>query len=262
LKKKLQILAHRIFLPRGRNYKPEPLLENTYERHYITHLDKSICVLYKSNINATAKYVVVLAHPYLNEAKKFFLSKGHADMYVQLGFDVVLFDFNGFGESSFVDFNYCEDVFLVANFVSSKFPNRRMIGHGISFGASHIITYSTKAENKFCKIVVENCLDSNLSYYKKRNKKLYWLSKILMFLLPNLNKDHDYLDKIGRLQNIEETLFIYNSADELTTLDMGFEMVNRCNSDSKFFKAKGKHLQALEINREEYIQQILSISES
>ena len=54
---------------------------------------------------------VLLAHPMGKDAKGFFLRDGHARFLRENGFKLMLFDFNGFGESEEGNFSYMEDVF-------------------------------------------------------------------------------------------------------------------------------------------------------
>src|SRR6476469_9428 len=49
---------------------------------------------------------VVLAHPMGTAAKGFWLKQGHGDLLRNAGFHVLAFDFNGFGESESVNFDY------------------------------------------------------------------------------------------------------------------------------------------------------------
>src|ERR1035441_9015864 len=66
------------------------------------------------------KGVVVCAHPLRRDAKSFFLRSGRADLLRRNGYDVLLFDFNGFGASSHGDFNYADDVLAVAHYARER----------------------------------------------------------------------------------------------------------------------------------------------
>lgn len=196
--------------------------------------------------------VVVLSHPYLAEARDFYLIRGHAAMYHELGFHVVVFDFNGFGQSPFRDFSYEQDLSMVVAEIGNRYPGLRLLGHGVSFGAAHTITYSTRPDNLFEAIIIENCLDSNLSYYKKRNKKLHILVMVLMKVFPGANKDHNYIKAISCLRHVTRVLFIYTQDDELTTPLMGERLAASCNKPAIYSLMKGRHLTALRDNRQLY----------
>lgn len=242
-------------LPRGRKFIPDPLLESGWKKFFINSRGKDICTLLLE-APSQPKGVVILAHPYLAEARNFFLGRGHADMYRSLGYHVITFDFNGFGESPFHDFAYASDLEAVADEARRRYGNLLICGHGVSFGASHTITYATRESNHFDCIIIENCLDSNLSYYKKRNRKLHYLVKALMKIFPGSNSDHNYVRSISRLHNVNRVLLIYNSDDELTTPIMGRQLEEACNKPVTFCLMNGKHLNALKDNQALYSKTI------
>lgn len=253
LKKKLKGFIHRILMPRGSQYVSDPELEVGWEKHILQAGGKSICLMSKSPVGA-ARGIVILSHPYLSQAKQFFLKNGHADLYLALGFRVIVYDFNGFGESPFVNFAYAEDLRLVGQYVWASYPGQKIIGHGISFGASHTINYSTYQDHVFSQIIVENCLDSNLSYYKKRNIRLHYLMLGIMKIFPGVNKDHSYEESVSRVIKISDMLLIYNEDDDLTTIAMGKKIMQNSASKSRLEIFKGQHLNALRDNRERYKQ--------
>jgi len=244
-------VLHKILFKRALKYKSQPELEINYTKTYIESRDKKICIL--TNVEKKSDSpIVILAHPYLSEAKLFYIKNGHADMYRSIGISVVLLDFNGFGESPFVNFRFEDDIEMTAEWISEKYPHRKIIIHGISFGASHTITYGKFPQNIAHKTIIENCLDSNLSYYKKRNRKIYLLTKLLMTLYPRGNKNHDYVSSIKEQKNIKKTLLIYNDEDDLTTLEMGQNLKNACNIPQQFEIFHGKHLNALKESPDRY----------
>ena len=57
-----------------------------------------------------AKGAVLLAHPMGTAAKGFWLKQGHAELLRRAGYHVMLFDLNGFGESSSTTMDYPLDV--------------------------------------------------------------------------------------------------------------------------------------------------------
>ncbi len=240
-----------LLMPRGRKYNPDAQLETGWTKALEEYKNKKICIIHKKT-EGISKGTVILAHPYLSEAKLFYLRRGHAQMYLSLGFDVFLFDFNGFGESPFLNFDYEEDLMIVAKFAKAHNPSLPVFGHGISFGASHTLTYATWKTNVFEKIIIENCLDSNLSYYRKRNKKLHFLMLGLMKVFPAVNKNNDYTKSIRNLKHISDILFIYNTEDDLTTIAMGEQLLQNCNLPGRLEIFEGKHLNAFQDNENRY----------
>ncbi len=257
LKNKIRVLTLKLLLPRGRQYQHEAGIEVRWNKYFVKSGEKNLCVLQRSVLDS-AKGIIILSHSYLAEAKKFYLTRGHAQMYLDQGFEVVIFDFNGFGESPFVDFDYCGDLTAVADFIQKSNPGKPVFGHGVSFGASHTITYGTAADNVFQRIIIENCLDSNLSYYRKRNIKLHFMMLSLMKIFPAVNKDHNYINGIKNLKNIKRALFIYNTDDDLTTIKMGEQLCEACNVTASMEIFSGQHLQAFQKNPDKYTEKVIS----
>jgi len=256
-RKAIRNLVHKLLLPRGRQYTTEVHLEKGWTKYTIEKNKKKLCIL-QNKAEGTTKGIIVLAHPYLADAKKYFLKNGHAKMYIENGYDTVIFDFNGFGESPFINFSYDEDLKMVAEHIKKTNPDLPVFGHGISFGASHTITYASCQNNVFNKIIIENCLDSNLSYYRKRNKNLHFLMLGLMKIFPNVNKNHNYINTIKHLKKISNVLFIYNSEDDLTTIAMGEQLHQNCSIPCSLEIFSGKHLGAFQNNKKRYAEVISS----
>jgi uncharacterized protein len=249
---------HKVLLPRGRAYTEDKLLLKGWHKEYVEAGSKSICVIHKKTNQASPLGMVFLSHPYLADAKQFFLKNGHALMYLELGYDIVVFDYNGFGESKFTDFNYADDLGIVVKHFRSKYPITSFYGHGISFGASNLINYTINSEHQLDKIIIENCLDSNLTYYKKRNIKLYFLMKGLMKVFPFANRNHDYSKGVQQIKNISKVLFLYNTDDTLTTVEMGEKLQRNCAMPSELVRFGGKHLDAYATEPERYRELISS----
>jgi len=254
LRHKIKKWFHGILMPRGKNFVYNPELEQAWIHIDVISHSKTISTIYKIVDNQAP--TVILCHPYLAESRQFFLKRGHADMYLEMGLNVVIFDFNGFGHSPFVNFHYHEDLDLVARYFKTNFSFTSFICHGVSFGASQVITYTSQASHLIDKIIIENCLDSNLSYYKKRNSKLYNMMRLLMVVLPNVNKNHDYIKAAAKIHSVSKSLLIYNSEDDLTTVEMGNKIKNALTIPTEMSIFAGKHLEAYDKNKNNYIKVI------
>ncbi len=62
------------------------------------------CLVSKTT-SENPKGTVVLGHPMSREAKGYFLKNGYTDFLNENGYNVFLFDFNGFGESTHGNFS-------------------------------------------------------------------------------------------------------------------------------------------------------------
>lgn len=232
---------HSIILPRGKQFVPDANLSVDWHQEMFSKDDRYVHVLCKAS--ALAKHTVILAHPYLADAHQFYQKRGYPDLYLEMGCNVVLFDFNGFGKSPFNDFSYEKDWALAAAFASKQFSDTMLIGHGISFGGSHTISYAGSNPYHVDKFIIENTLDSNLSYYKKRNIKLYRLMRALMKISKKINANHDYV-RAAHMMKHQGVLFIYNDADDLTTIAMGKQLMEACPEPKYMAIFQGKHLEA------------------
>ncbi|MBL4578056.1 MAG: hypothetical protein JKX74_06250 [Flavobacteriales bacterium] len=65
--------------------------------------------LFAKSKTDTAKATIVLGHPMGKEAKGFFIKRGYTDLLRDNGFNTLIFDINGFGESTHGSFPYFND---------------------------------------------------------------------------------------------------------------------------------------------------------
>lgn len=244
---------HQIILPRGRQFVLDPGLQEGWTQKLFTHNNRSVNLIFKTVTGA--KKTVILAHPYLADARQFYQKRGYDTLYLDLRCNVVLFDFNGFGETPFQDFSYEKDLDMVTAFTSEHFPDTKLILHGISFGGSHTISYATHNPNNVDKFIIENTLDSNLSYYKKRNFRLYKLMRVMMKISSKINANHNYVVAARKMKH-NGVLFIYNDEDDLTTIAMGKQIMSNCPEPKRLEVFRGKHLEAYPNSPDLYRQTI------
>ncbi len=109
--------------------------------------------------------VVVMAHPISKRAKYFFAGGSRIQTYLNAGYSVVLYDFNGFGESDRIDLYYWRDTEAVIAHARAR--NRgHMILHGVSFGAFHIAR-AVPTLPQGSTVVFENVSRSLYDYWKR-----------------------------------------------------------------------------------------------
>jgi predicted alpha/beta-fold hydrolase len=153
---------------RGKQYLHDPTLYE--EMMAFTEPERKIVGSYYMPQDVTNNtHVVILAHPYLAAAKSFFLKENHVREYKKYGYGVVIFDFNGFGESAFIDFDFYKDILSVYAWTKKELNPDVIAVHGISFGASQILRAAGRNKLPGIKIIIENCLDKSIHYFKVRN---------------------------------------------------------------------------------------------
>jgi hypothetical protein len=238
-----KLLFDRIF-SRGRKYIHKEVQNPDYQKTF-TECRKIRIVYYLQNNSKKDEGCVILAHPYLSAAKQFYLEQTYFDMYHNLGFHVLTFDFNGFGETKFIDFNFHHDIEEVADWVKSNLGSNYIIGHGISFGAAQMIRMAQNHSNVFSKIIIENCLDKSIHYFKVRNKKIYFFLTLIYFLNKAQKQKNDYTKLISTITNIDKVGFIYCKQDTLTTVEMGELLIKNCVVPFEKVICEGGHLKAI-----------------
>lgn len=201
--------------------------------------------------------LVILNHPYRVEAKDYYLDSGHLAMYTDMGCDVLIYDFNGFGQSDDLDMKLWEDTQSVARYVNEHMTYEKVVLHGISLGASQAINACDR-DLGIDILIIESCLDKNTSYFLKRNKKIYVLLTTLTILVPFLLPKTSFLREIKRLKHLDRVVFLYGEDDDLTTVDMGKGLYDRCPMAAEFHILKGGHLELITHDKSRYIKALRS----
>jgi len=243
MKHRIRFFLHNLLLPRGKQYRYDESLHLGWESLILKDDEEILHVLHGTS-EIPPKGIVILAHPYLSEASQFYLRNGHGDLYKNMGFAVFIPDFNGFGRSPFTGFDYIKDLEKTVSLATKMYPALPVCMHGISFGASHTLGYACKDKGILQSIIIENCLNSNLTYYKRRNYRLYMFMKSLMLLMPRVNRHHNYVRTASSLRSSLRALLIYNLNDTLTTPEMGYAIFRAMKCEHSMVLMPGPHVQA------------------
>lgn len=235
-------LFDRIF-PRGRQYVTGQKLPAGYQNYRSG--ERNIRIVTKIPAQ-NVQGIVILAHPYLADASHFFLAHGHVFLYEKLNYQVILFDFNGFGESPFYDFNFDLDILDVYRWTRSINPELPVFLHGISFGASQIVRFLKNHDTTVNAAIIENCLDKSIHYFKARNKKIYRFLRVMGRIRPSIREEGDFVEIIRHARNIRKLAFIYGKEDSLTTIEMGKKLQYNSPVPYEVLLYEGKHLKAIE----------------
>jgi pimeloyl-ACP methyl ester carboxylesterase len=252
LRKFLYRQLFNVVLSRGKAFSPKTVMERGWKSRIIDVKGTNLHLLHKkSDLQPESKTAVLLAHPYLTEGRYFFIRIGIADLYLQSGVDVFITDFNGFGRSPFRDFDFEQDILHAGAYIQ-KFVYDKIILHGVSFGAAQSILACTAEQHPFDLLVVENCLDENVSYFKIRNKILFRLLQLIHYFRPAYAAKHRYYEQIARLTRLRKVVFIYGDADSLTSPDMGRLLAKNCNKSNEFHLLHSRHLEGIIADHKAY----------
>lgn len=188
--------------------------------------------------------MVLLIHPYHKDAKDYFLHSGHPELYYESGYHVVIFDFNGFGESDDLHFEFEKDIIRVASHYKALWDVSEVYGHGISFGAAMLIK-ALAIPHPLDKAIIENCLDATPNYFKKRSIPLFIFMKTLFFAFPSWRKSNTYTHIISSIKKPDSLCLIYSEKDKLTTPKMGEMLASKSNIPVQYHLLKGNHMESI-----------------
>jgi alpha/beta superfamily hydrolase len=215
--------------------------------------------LFANAIHQPAKATIVLGHPMGKEAKGYFLKNGYADFLRNNGFNTLVFDFNGFGESTNGSFSYFEDVLAIATVAKKLSPGLPLGYHGISLGAQWAIIAFTDVSHPFQFAIIESA-SATAEEFWINYPAAYKTLKVLNFLLPKYAKKIRPVERIKDVKNLQSMLLIYSYADEWTPVEMGERLqANSAVPTELWTVKKAKHTQIIKSEEQEiYKEKILS----
>lgn len=164
--------------------------------------------------------IVVCGHPMHSLAKGYFLKYGHTHVLKKAGFDVMLFDFNGFGESEMGNFDFPKDILAATNFASELTGSKQVEYLGISFGASWAIS-AMMYENHHIRSAILECPFTTLEEFWIRYPSAFLVLKLMRLLNSRLHKRLHPIQNATRIKEVENLLLIYGNKDKITPPSMG-----------------------------------------
>lgn len=246
------------YMVKWRNPLPESEI-NDWQR--ITTTSKSegeIRGLFARSLTGEEKGTIVLGHPMGKEAKGYFLKNGYVDILRNNGYNVVVFDMNGFGESTHGNFSYYEDILAIGHKAQNLTPNIPIGYLGISLGGQWAVIAFTENAHPYKFAVIESAA-TTLDEFWKNYPFAYGILQILNIFLPRYRKKVNMLNRASELKGLKSILFIYSEADHLTPPSMGRRYSANCNIPSKLLVLENaKHASAMKsVDKEKYIQSII-----
>jgi alpha/beta superfamily hydrolase len=201
---------------------------------------------------ASARATIVLGHPMGKEAKGFFIRRGYADFLVRNGFNVFVFDFNGFGESETGDFDYPQDILAVGQKVKELIPDLPIGYLGVSMGASWGICALSQPDHVYSAAVFDSAFTTVDEFWKKY-LPAYITLKVLGTLMPRKKDRLHVLTKVGQIKGLTSARFICCRQDDVTPLEMTLRLKERCNIETDLFVVNGsRHTMAYQSNPSAY----------
>jgi predicted alpha/beta-fold hydrolase len=193
------------------------------------------------------------------EAKGYFIKNGYTDLLRANGYHVMVFDFNGFGESSQGNFSFDEDVLAAGAEARCQAPGLPVGYHGISLGGIAGIVALASEYNPFQFAIIESAATS-LEEFWVRFPGTQFPRKLLKLFLPVVRKKIRAIDRIREAQRTNSLLFIYSWSDEFTPVEMGKRLLRNSPVPGELWTVRdGRHAAIVKSrHREVYFRKILA----
>lgn len=212
---------------------------------------------------------VILAHGYTSQGKH--MGRFARFYYEQLGFNVLLPDARGHGQSEgdYIGFGWPErlDYLLwIAEVISRVGEDAQIALHGLSMGAATVMMVSGEELPKQVKAVIADCgytsAYAQLGYQLRRMFKLPTFPLLDTTSLVTKIKAGYSFREASALEQVKRSkvpmLFIHGSADRFVPTEMAWELYNACPSEKEIFIVEGAgHGTAYETAGEEYEAKVL-----
>ena len=167
---------------------------------------------------------VVLAHPMGKAAKGFWLRYGHAELFRRAGLHVLVFDFNGFGESPPASFDYPSDALAAGRFAQARFPSQPVGLVGASFGAGWGMCSMAREGSPYRAAVLEG-LFPTLPDFWKHYPVAHAFLRASQFVWPSAERRMRPELEATRLIGRPDVLLVYGDADRFTPPAHGERML-------------------------------------
>jgi Serine aminopeptidase, S33 len=188
----------------------------------------TLTCLYAKAKSDSVKATIVLAHPMGKEAKGYFLKHGYTNLLRNNGFNVLVFDINGFGESGIGNFSFFEDIIAVSIKAKSITPHLPIGYHGISLGGQMATIAFTDIAHQYNFAIIESAATSLQEFWKKFPTAFYVL-KLMYLFVPKYAKKISMIDRIAEVKKLQSILFIYLKTDTWVPFEMGERFNKKCN---------------------------------
>ena len=167
-----------------------------------------------------ATATLVLAHPMGKSAKGFWLAEGHADLFRRQGWNVLVFDANGFGESSPRSFDYTADVLAAGLFAQRLMPHLPIGLVGASFGAGWGLCAMSRPESPF-RVAVLEAVFPTLPEFWRHYPIAHFALKLSQLLVPSIERRMRPELAARNVVGQPKVLLVYGSADIYTPPHFG-----------------------------------------
>ncbi len=173
-------------------------------------------------------------------------------VFVPNGYDVVLMDYSGFGDSTPTRLeldNLSEDGLAVVDYARSVHEN--VFVFGISTGGPTAVWVGKQRDVTGVMLEAPLVLEHEVEYWLRNNDVLLPLWDIAnLWVYPQLPPSFDILDNIT---DVDEPLLVMQSIeDEVVPYETGVMVYDAANEPRRFFEMRGGHGKMIELEPELY----------
>ena len=219
-----------------------------------------ICTWYREAENAKA--TIILGHPMGKPAKGEYLKTAYPTALLAAGCNVVLFDFNGFGESSMGNFDFHYDLLAVRDFVQQKLQ-KPLAYHGISFGCNWGSVALAQPDNPI-RIALLESGPVNLLEFWVQYPNAFKALKLMFNFAPHYRRYSNFEEHMKHTVNCDKVLFLYSDTDKFTPYSFGerFEAASNVPNTTLQQLHNADHAMAIHQQQESYIERAVGFFNS
>lgn len=239
---------------------PESVDQNHWQRLSVdSQSGARIAALLAPAHTPQAKGAVLMSHPMGVVAKGFWMKYGHAELLRQAGYHVMVFDLNGFGESTSTTMDYPLDVLAAGQALQARYPDLPVAVVGASMGAAMSVCAMAQPEHPFKAAVLESAFPTLLHFWSRYPipKLGIQLSKIVY---PAGERSLRPTHAAENLVGSPGLLMIYGDADEFTPVKDGelLWQALRHRTQTEFWQVPGAtHTHAYAAQPKEYAEKVI-----
>lgn len=207
-----------------------------------------------------AKGAVLMAHPMGAAAKGFWMKYGHTEMLRRAGYHVMVFDLNGFGESTSSTMDFPLDVLAAGHTLQARYPDLPVAAFGSSMGAAMSVCAMAQPGHPFKAAVLESAFPTLLHFWSRYPIPRLGI-QLSRLIYPAGERRLRPTHAAKNLAGSPAILMIYGDADEFTPVEDG-ELLWRTlrrRAHTEFWQVpEAQHTQAYAAQPKEYAQRVIA----
>jgi uncharacterized protein len=239
---------------------PEEAQQNHWRRlHIRSESGARLAALLAPAHGEQVKGAVLLCHPMGAQAKGFWIKYGHAELLRQAGYHVMLFDLNGFGESSSSTMDFHLDVLAAGQALQAEYPQLPVAVLGASMGAAMSLCAMADEAHPFRAAVLEAAFPTLLHFWSRYPIPRLGI-QLSRLVYPAGERRLRPLHAAEQLQGSPALLLIYGEADEFTPVRDGqllWQALRRRTATRFWQVPEARHTHAYAAAPEAYAQQVI-----